>query len=197
MASYKKLMSDIGKGISDVAKEIASSDYGRTIYPGKQALINELNQTIASSQKISGGLLDEKVQQTVRGTLEAMDMSDIDSMVSGVHAKTYEKDIEGLADAISKQSGNAEAAIGIMKEEAKEIIDGGLNPNNLNLGLLDKVTKYPRAYFSHPDKQIRNNRIATAAAAYAGVAVGGRYLSGGTLTTDNYGRKDIAGIPFL
>lgn len=197
MSTYKKLISDIGKGFGDIAKEIAGSDYARTIYPGKQALVTELNQTIAGNAKLAGGLMDDKVQATVRGTLEAMEMPGIDDMVGKVHAKSYEKDIEGLADEIAKHSDKADVAIGMMKEEAKEVVDAGLNPNALNLDIIDKATKYPRAYFSHPDKKVRENRIATAAAAYAGVAIGGRYLSGGTLTTDNYGRKDIAGIPFI
>ena len=58
-------------------------------------------------------------------------------------------------------------------------------------------SKYPQAYFKNPDKKVRNTRIGTAVGAYAALSVGGRYLQGGTLTTDQYGRKDIAGIPFL
>lgn len=46
-----------------------------------------------------------------------------------------------------------------------------------------------------------NRELATKAAATAGVyaagAIGGRYLSGGTLTTNNQGESDIAGIPFI
>lgn len=197
MATFKKIISDMGKGFQDVAKEIAGSEYRRTIYPGGQQLINELHQTIAGNPKLSGGLLDEKIQNKTKETLQALDMSNANELVGKIHASSYEKDIEGLADAVSKHSNNADAVIGLMKDEAKEIMDAGLNPNNLNLGILDKATKYPRAYFSNPGKKVRETRIATVAAAYAGATVGGRYLSGGTLTTDSYGRKDITGIPFL
>ena len=39
--------------------------------------------------------------------------------------------------------------------------------------------------------------IKVLAVSLVALSVGGRYLQGGTLTTDQYGRKDIAGIPFL
>ena len=73
---------------------------------------------------------------------------------------------------------------------SREITDTDISP-------YQKPFIYPVAYFSNPDKHIRHTRINTAIGTYAGVAVGGRYLSGGTLTRDKYGRKDIAGIPFL
>ena len=65
------------------------------------------------------------------------------------------------------------------------------------MSIPDKIMKYPQAYFKNPDKEIRNTRIGTAVGVYTALSVGGRYLQGGTLTTDEYGRKDIAGIPFL
>lgn len=40
-------------------------------------------------------------------------------------------------------------------------------------------------------------RLAAVGAAYAGVNVAGRYISGGTLTRNNDGERDIAGIPFI
>ena len=58
-------------------------------------------------------------------------------------------------------------------------------------------TKRAAAYFQNPDDSIRRTRYATAGAAYAGMAVGGRFLSGGTLTHDEYGKSDLAGIPFI
>lgn len=66
----------------------------------------------------------------------------------------------------------------------------GLNP-------LDRAKETTIAYFTNPDKAIRKTRIATAAGAYGALTVGRRYMSGGTLTTDQYGRHDIAGVPFI
>ena len=60
-----------------------------------------------------------------------------------------------------------------------------------------KMIVYPKTYYWNPDKTIRNTRIAATIGTASALAVGGRYLSGGTLTTDRYGQKDIAGIPFI
>lgn len=200
MASYNEMISSFGKSINEIASEFAGVDnYAKTIFPGLKKLEEEFAQTIAGDTKLSSSLMDDKVQRTVRETLEGIEgIPNIDEIVNKVHAQTYEKDIDGLADIIAKHSDKADIAVNIMKDDAKEVIDAGLNPNNLSLGLIDKAKKYPKAYFfSHPDKKIRNTRIGTAVGVYAGVSVGGRYLSGGTLTTDSYGRKDIAGIPLL
>ena len=60
-----------------------------------------------------------------------------------------------------------------------------------------KMIVYPKTYYSNPDKTIRNTRIAATVGTASALAVGGRYLSGGTLTRDQYGQKNIAGIPFI
>lgn len=197
MATYGDMLDNLKKNFTDIAKEVSSGEFGKKIYPGQQELAQELNNTIAGNLKLSKSLLDDKVQTSVRGTLEAMGLSDIDSMVHKIHASTYEKDIDGLADTLAKYSDKSGIAINMMKSEAKDIVNNGMQTGNLNLNFFDKAKKYPLAYFSNPDKNIRNTRIATAAGLYAGLAVGGRYLSGGTLTNDSYGRKDIAGIPFI
>ena len=67
-----------------------------------------------------------------------------------------------------------------------------------------------RAYGSIPAKTLgyyflgkhtslgqRVARIGAAAGLYAGGAIGTRYLTGGTLTYNNEGESDIAGIPFI
>ena len=71
------------------------------------------------------------------------------------------------------------------------------------IGGINYVFNAPKAYFNPVDasgninKSARKARIATAAGAYVGINVGGRYLQGGTLTRDDYGQRDIAGIPFV
>lgn len=47
------------------------------------------------------------------------------------------------------------------------------------------------------DAQYGSTRIKAALGAGAAVAVGTRYLSGGNLTTNAQGERDIAGIPFI
>ena len=66
-----------------------------------------------------------------------------------------------------------------------------------NLKWYQKAKEYTSAYYLNPDKKTRNTRIAATAGTVSAVAVGGRFLSGGTLTRDQYGQKNIAGIPFI
>ena len=54
---------------------------------------------------------------------------------------------------------------------------------------------FAKGYFG--DKQYGGTRIKTALGAGAATAVGVRYLSGGNLTTNAQGERDIAGIPFI
>lgn len=184
MATYGDMLDNLKKNFTDIAKEVSTGEFGKKIYPGQQELSQELNNTIA-------------IQAKIKETLSAMDLSDMSNLAHKVRAGTYEKDIDGLAETLAKHHDKSSAAIDIMKNDAKSIIENGIQPGDLNLNFFDKARKYPLVYFSNPDKNIRNTRIATAAGLYAGLAVGGRYLSGGTLTNDSYGRKDIAGIPFI
>lgn len=204
MASYANMMKELMEGTAqdmkkaarNIAKKPAVKQYFDNIYPGKTNLINELNQTIANDPKMSAKWMDERVQKRVSDTLEDLVPKDkIEELSQTVHSATYSDDIDELAKSIGQYTDKADIASKIMKDEAKEVIDNGLD--NIKPGLYDKITKYPQAYFKNPDKKVRNARIGTAIGAYAGLTVGGRYLQGGTLTTDQYGRKDIAGIPFL
>ena len=54
---------------------------------------------------------------------------------------------------------------------------------------------FAKGYFG--DKQYGGTRIKTVLGAGAATAVGVRYLSGGNLTTNAQGERDIAGIPFI
>lgn len=204
MASYANMMKELMEGTAqdmkkaarNIAKKPAVKQYFDSIYPGKTNLINELNQTIANDPKMSAKWMDERVQKRVSDTLEDLVPKDkIEELSQTVHSATYSDDIDELAKSIGQYTDKADIASKIMKDEAKEVIDNGLD--NIKPGLYDKITKYPQAYFKNTDKKVRNARIGTAIGAYAGLTVGGRYLQGGTLTTDQYGRKDIAGIPFL
>ena len=64
----------------------------------------------------------------------------------------------------------------------------------------DSVTnKYfnPIDYFTHPDAKVRNTRRVAAVGTYATSAMVTRKLQGGTLTKNEYGERDIAGIPLI
>lgn len=184
----------IGETIQDIAASVANSKWGQAIIP----TIDELNQTIAGDVKLAGSLYNENIQKSLASMLQGVNIPEEEAikMAKTVKARNYEKTIDNLADDVSKYSDKpVDKVIERAKSVTKEEISKGIDPDSISIP--SKIFKYPRAYFKNSDKEIRNTRIATAVGVYAGVSVGGRYLSGGTLTTDNYGRKDIAGIPLL
>lgn len=186
------VLNKIGAGIEDVAASIAKSDWWSKIAP--KDMNTELASYVAGSTKHTS----EIAQNTIRKTLESkMQITDeIENAIKKVSATNLEKSIdENIKDV---NGGVPEAVLEMLKKRANasiKDIDG-----NAIVQQMTKAERYmitPQAYFSHPDKKIKNTRIQTAVAAYAGLTVGSRYLSGGTLTTDQYGRGDIAGVPFL
>lgn len=205
MASYtsmfKEMMEGAAQDIQQTAKKVAKKpviqEYINTLYPGKTNLVKELNETISTNPKMSAKWMDEKVQDEVLQRMQKLNIPEekANELVQSVHAATYKEDIDELSKSLNEYTDKTEAVSNLMKKKAEEVINKG--PGNIELGLYDKITKYPQAYFSNPDKKVKNTRIGTAVGAYAALSVGGRYLQGGTLTTDQYGRKDIAGIPFL
>lgn len=52
-------------------------------------------------------------------------------------------------------------------------------------------------YYTKGDAKDTATKVGVTAGAYGAGAIGLRYLSGGTLTTNNQGESDIAGIPFI
>lgn len=204
MAAFNDFMSGLGKGIEELASEIAGGNYAKTIFPGMSELEKEFAETIAGNKKLMGKKLDVYAQNAVDASVDTwatmlnIPQEEMKNLKKTVHASTLDKDVDELAKGLSKYTDKANVIADDIKESANEAINSHIgDAGSLALSMGEKITKYPRAYFSHPDKSIRNTRIATAAGAYAGLAVGGRYLSGGTLTRDQYGRKDIAGVPFL
>lgn len=189
-----KALNTIGATIQDVASSVANSKWGQAVIP----TTNELNQTIASNIKLSSSLHNENIQKSLATMFQGANIPEEEAtrMAKKVNARNYEQAIDRLSDDIGKHTDKpVDKIIDRAKTVTEKEISKGIDPDSLTIP--DKIMKYPGAYFMNPDKKIRNTRIATAAAAYTGVAVGGRYLSGGTLTTDQYGRKDIAGIPLL
>ena len=96
-------------------------------------------------------------------------------------------------------SGGADSVIDLTKDisEKYKSSKNVTTDDVQNLKWYQKAKEYTSAYYLSPDKKTRNTRIAATVGTASALAVGGRYLSGGTLTTDRYGQKDIAGIPFI
>ncbi len=198
-------MSTLGKEADQIAAEISGSKYWQTIFPGKQALMTELNQTIAKN--VSGKYTAEKTQdilsEQTKNIVDTFSLSDevaqkAQNIVRSTNQSNLDENIGKLGETLL---GDDKEVANMFFDKSREDIKNiaAISPENVKeeIGSIRYGMNLPKAYFSNPDKKIRNNRIAAAATAYAGVTVGGRYLSGGTLTTDNYGRKDIAGVPFL
>lgn len=189
----------IGDTIQEVASSIANSNWGRKVIP----TIDELNQTVAKNVSSSERYLDAQAQRGSKAVLQLNDVPQEEiGIVNKITAKNLDKDIESLKEPLAKllPDENIDEIIKAMKESSLESIKKEPTTADV-LGQMnkpfEKYLHYPKAYFTNPDKEIQKTRAITAGVAYAGIAVGGRYLSGGTLTTDSYGRKDIAGIPLL
>lgn len=191
----------IGETIEDVASSISNSKWAKSIIP----TVDELNKTIADNSKLSRSLHDENIHRQLKSMFTGINIPEEEAsrMAKTVKSKNYEQAINELSEDISKYT---DKPVDKVLERAKSITEKELSRkvdiNEAGIGgklnaTVNKVIKYPQAYFMNPDKSIRDTRIGTAVGAYAGLAIGGRYLQGGTLTTDQYGRKDIAGIPFL
>ena len=179
----------IGETIEDVASSISNSKWAKSIIPS----VNELNKTIASNSKLSSSLIQENVQKNIASALNynlKMSSEEANNISKKINIKSFEADIDKLE--LDENTSNT------LKRVTKNIIEKEQkNVDVESMSIPDKIMKYPQAYFKNPDKKIRNTRIGTTVGAYTALSVGGRYLQGGTLTTDQYGRKDIAGIPFL
>lgn len=114
---------------------------------------------------------------------------------------TMTRNTDRLNDLVGvKQGGIATDAT--MKDRAGRIgtLEGELNSLS-NAQFKDGATGL-KNYFTAQDRPESKGmtsaiRIGGAVGAYAGVAGGLRALSGGSMTTNNQGQRDIAGIPFI
>lgn len=196
-------------GINQLAESIAGSEYWHKVAPGMKQITLEAGERIAKAGVVSTyneTNRDMAARLTARALRGAQGLS------------TTGEEFDKYAGELLKKIGSPEDIDKIFREN--EHLFGGrdwttaANKAKSELGakietiktpeqaykeasILTKLVETPKAYFTNPDKDIRNTRIKTAVAGYAAASVGGRYLSGGTLTRDSYGRNDIAGVPFI
>lgn len=190
-----------GNKVQDIVSSVTNSKWAKSIIP----TVEELNQTIANSERLSKPLYTEDIQRALNNMFNSAGIpEDIAAQMSQtVNAKNYTKAIDNLYDDISKYTDKpADKIIQTAKKQTERVLSQKIDIDTVGQGgsknaKIHKALAYPQAYFMNPDKKVQTTRIGTLAATYAGVTVGGRYLSGGTLTRDNYGRKDIAGVPFI
>ena len=180
--------------IDDILTSITKGEWAKKIIP----TVKELNETIEKNSKLSASLYDDKIHEKLGMFFEASGMPKEEAfkMAKSVNSSSYEKDIKNLSDSISKYTDKpVDKVIDRAKNITEKELKTKINVDDMSIG--NKVMKYPRAYFNNPDKEIASARKTTAIGGYAAVTIGGRYVSGGSLTKDEYGRNNIAGIPFL
>jgi actin-like ATPase involved in cell morphogenesis len=184
----------MGETIKDIASSIANSKWGKAIIP----TTDELNKTIIGNSKLSDGIYTRKIQDALGSTLQSAGVPQDASVqiAKKIDIKNYKDSIDTIADDISQYT---DKPVDKIIQAAKNTIDKRVSTpiDKDDITTMDKVLKYPQAYLMNPDKNMKNTRIATLAGTYVGATVGNRFLSGGTLTHDSYGKKDIAGIPFI
>lgn len=202
-----------GETIHDVASSIANSKWAKNVIPGKSGFADEISEFINSNAKVKTKLHAKEIDNLIPSNIETFAQSlknnGADINIDGDKAKEIARVMHGsdystesfekLNEALQKEGiakEQASALTGVIEQNTKDVLSKQLSIEDIK-GLKQKIPTYTKAYFSNPDKHIRNTRIGTAVGGYAALTVGGRYLSGGTLTTDSYGRGDIAGIPFL
>lgn len=190
-----------GETLNDIVSSITESKWGKAVIP----TIDELNQTMVKNVTSNQKYLDS--QAALGGAIAlqkfgGLSESEAKTIAKNISSKNIDESIETLRDKITEavsEDKNVDNIITAMKKRANSSVNAKPELSNVLEGMnrFEKYAHYPKAYFTNPDKTVQKYRIGTAIGTYAGLAIGGRYLSGGTLTTDSYGRKDIAGIPFL
>lgn len=188
--------------------KIKESNIYKTIIPGKKQLTEEVATRMSGKTIIdSAGIKDDIDNKLLKDYIDAgINISDD---VSNAF-KTFEKSklddnaIQELEKALRKDKTFSDLDIvdetigGIKSYAGKHKSSKNVTTDDVqNLKWYQKAKEYTSAYYLSPDKKTRNTRIAATVGTASALAVGGRYLSGGTLTTDRYGQKDIAGIPFI
>lgn len=104
----------------------------------------------------------------------------------------------------SEELANATARMAELQQQSKALRGASRTGtiDSVNATLKDVTGKdkmgylrFAQGYFG--DATYGKTRRNVTLGAYAGVAVGGRLLSGGNFTTNAQGERDIAGIPFI
>lgn len=198
-------MATAGQKVNDVLDSVISSNFIRRLKPS----VEEINDTIAQmAQKdklwkitpMRGADATENIQRVVDDYADRLfvDNNDIQSIAHKLSSSNLDESFKKMYSLVENDTG-LEKKINAFESKIREAGTVHIDPSNVkaDVGGINYAMNIPKAYFSHPDKQIRSTRINSAIGAYAAATIGTRVMSGGSLTTDSYGRKDIAGIPFI
>jgi hypothetical protein len=150
---------------------------------GNSAMMSKIGDVL------QGGLED--------GAYSAEAMAKAKNIVKNINPNNQDQIFGQLEGALSKDG------FEYVKEDITKALSSQAAQNSGSVDLkqmMGKVNYYaniPKAYFNPADPKVKADRIKAAVGGYAGVAVGARVLQGGSITRDEYGQRDSAGIPFV
>ena len=186
--------------------KIKESNIYKTIIPGKKQLTEEVATRMSGKTIINSAGIKEEIDSEILEKYQMMGV-DIPENISKAfedfgNSNLDDKAFNELNEALKKDSifsGGADSVIDLTRDisEKYKSSKNVTTDDVQNLKWYQKAKEYTSAYYLSPDKKTRNTRIAATVGTASALAVGGRYLSGGTLTRDQYGQKNIAGIPFI
>ena len=218
MASFNEFMQGITKGVGDVVDNITHSEFYKNVIPTRDGFGQELSKVIGSNQKIDisqtpnlQSMLDNVIISGARRPLFRAGLDDdtiknvSEQMANALRNTDYSNEDIGKLAEIMKKHNVEDRMIEVFSNNASSEIQRILKKSNISVHVEKPTLKqglhhpllYAKTYFNNPDPKIKQQRITAVAGTYGTLAVGGRLLSGGTITEDNYGRRDIAGIPFI
>ena len=176
--------------------KIKESKLYKTIIPGKDELIKNMKP---SSSEVKGAI-NEQVLKDLKDDI-GIDFSDNTMKAFEVFEKSKftDTDYDNLKKALDDDNNVSKKISDKIIKRTKNAVDNIKYDEDTikNQPWYVKAKEYTKSYYSAPNNKTRNTRIAATVGTASVLAVGGRYLSGGTLTRDQYGQKDIAGIPFI
>lgn len=191
--------------------KIKESKLYKAIIPGKDNFYKEVTNMINNDDKLKASLKSQDVEKTIATKIKEyangakIDISDetAQKIAHAGNGVVTDEAFENINKALQENGLAKEKTDKLtskLQKYAQDVMDKPIDREKAINSNGKKMIVYSKTYYSNPDKTIRNTRIAATAGAVgtaSALAVGGRYLSGGTLTRDQYGQKDIAGIPFI
>lgn len=194
-----QVMQNIANAFENLTQKLATNpdDLSRGMATGVIKNMNSANyaSSFASSYKtMSRGLNAVPDEKVLDALSNATDFSSVRKIVKGgefqddVLSQLFEKQSKDRSAAFVNTMGNAPDGL-----KSKYYNHAKDKEGFVNKGLFG--AEVAKAYFSEDGK--KGARIGTAVAGAGVASVGLRYLSGGSMTQNNTGKRDIVGIPFV
>ncbi len=179
VANKQSVISDvIDDKVDTINKAINSS------LKGDKAVVNKIKQE-AANELDTKHITRKNIEDKLNNVLSSIDDSNL--------SKEDKEKISSLAK-------GAKEWIGYVPKANKKAIINRLEEINGGTDLENKLEYYTDGiltYFNNIDKEVNQHRLIAGMGAYEATAIITRHLKGGNATTDPYGRKNIAGIPFI